>query len=128
MFPVLLKVCAVHFAPPNGASTDAAHTAMFFCCFVVPPLSLTALLQDQYQPSGHFRKTKVAFCVHNIAYQVCCFVHLLQQSAGAGINAALLCATSVQGACLTLLQQYLVTCIQLAFLLYESSVQGANLT
>ena len=27
-------------------------------------------MQDQYQPNGHFKKTKVAFCVHNIAYQV----------------------------------------------------------
>lgn len=28
------------------------------------------LMQDQYQPNGQFKKTKVAFCVHNIAYQV----------------------------------------------------------
>ena len=27
-------------------------------------------MQDQYQPNGQFKKTKVAFCVHNIAYQV----------------------------------------------------------
>ncbi|KAL3130366.1 hypothetical protein ABBQ38_008192 [Trebouxia sp. C0009 RCD-2024] len=27
------------------------------------------LLKDQYQPKGQFKKTKVAFCVHNIAYQ-----------------------------------------------------------
>ena len=39
-------------------------------------------MQDQYQPNGHFKKTKVAFCVHNIAYQVgsqlCCMCHMQQ--------------------------------------------------
>ena len=33
-------------------------------------LIAAAVLQDQYQPNGQFSKTKVAFCVHNIAYQV----------------------------------------------------------
>lgn len=36
------------------------------CCFVTlcadPP-------QDVYQPRGQFKKAKVAFCIHNIAFQ-----------------------------------------------------------
>lgn len=28
------------------------------------------LAQDQYQPRGRFQQTKVALCVHNIAFQV----------------------------------------------------------
>ena len=37
------------------------HLTPFSCC-----------LQRVYQPNGEFRKTKTAFCVHNIAYQVHC--------------------------------------------------------
>lgn len=51
-------------ALPFGPGEDCVvvandwHTAMF-----------PVLLKDQYQPNGQFSKTKVAFCVHNIAYQ-----------------------------------------------------------
>ncbi|KAL0056197.1 hypothetical protein WJX82_008619 [Trebouxia sp. C0006] len=51
---------ALPFSPGEDCVVVANdwHTAMF-----------PVLLKDQYQPNGQFSKTKVAFCVHNIAYQ-----------------------------------------------------------
>lgn len=59
--------------PANAlCDTDNIHSLAqpSYNCRACSDTLTSFLLQDQYQPNGQFKKTKVAFCVHNIAYQV----------------------------------------------------------
>eukprot|EP00878_Enallax_costatus_P000485 GHUV01000577.1.p1 GENE.GHUV01000577.1~~GHUV01000577.1.p1 ORF type:complete len:622 (+),score=214.06 GHUV01000577.1:161-1867(+) len=51
-------------ALPFGPGEDCVFVANDWHSALVP-----LLLKDVYQPSGQFKNTKVAFCIHNIAFQ-----------------------------------------------------------
>lgn len=52
-------------ALPFGPGENCVFVANDWHSALVP-----VLLKEQYQPRGQFKNTKVAFCIHNVAFQV----------------------------------------------------------